>query len=87
MKNIKLIFLTLSIFILSTCCIALAGKKKVAQSGMGYLAISMGARESAMGDAATAITKGIQGMWHNPSVLADIDRFAISIHQVNWMVV
>ncbi|MBC8185633.1 PorV/PorQ family protein [candidate division KSB1 bacterium] len=84
MKNIKLILLMLSIFILSSN--ALAGKKKVAQSGMGYLAISMGARESAMGDAGTAITKGIQGMWHNPSVIADIDRFAVSMQQVNWMV-
>ena len=76
----------LSIFILSSSYNALAIKKKVAQSGMGYLAISMGARESAMGDAGTAITKGIQGMWHNPSVIADIDRFAVSVQQVNWMV-
>ena len=65
---------------------AWAKKKKVAQSGMGYLAISMGARESAMGDASTAITKGIQGMWHNPSVLADINGYAVSLDQVNWMV-
>ena len=86
MKNKKLLFFLLSILILSTSFSVLAGKKKVGQSGMGYLAISMGARESAMGDAATAITKGIQGMWHNPSVIADIDRFAISIQQVNWMV-
>lgn len=61
-------------------------KKKVSQSGMTYLAISMGARETAMGDAATAITKGINGMWHNPSVLADIGRFAVSLNQVNWLV-
>lgn len=60
-------------------------KKKVSQSGMTYLAISMGARESAMGDAATAIVKGINGMWHNPSVLADIDRFAFALNQVNWL--
>jgi len=61
-------------------------KKKVGQSGMTYLAISMGAREAAVGDAATAVVKGINGMWHNPSVIADIERFAASINQVNWLV-
>lgn len=63
-----------------------AKKKKVAQSGMTYLAISMGARETAMGDASCAIVKGINGMWHNPAVLADIDHFAVAINQVNWLV-
>jgi hypothetical protein len=62
-----------------------AKKKKVAQSGMTYLAISMGARESAMGDAACATVKGINGMWHNPAVLADIDRLAAVVNQVNWL--
>ncbi|MDZ7262647.1 MAG: PorV/PorQ family protein [candidate division KSB1 bacterium] len=63
-----------------------AKKKKVGQSGMTYLAISMGARESALGDAGTAIVKGINGIWHNPSVLADIKRLAVSFNQVNWLV-
>ena len=83
----KIAILSLSlIFLLAISHIALAKKNKVGQSGMTYLAISMGARETAMGDAATAIVKGINGMWHNPSVLADIDRFAVSFNQVNWLV-
>jgi hypothetical protein len=61
-------------------------KKKVGQTGMTYLAISMCARESAMGDAATASVKGVNGFWHNPAVLADIERFAVSFNQVNWLV-
>ncbi|MBN1348567.1 PorV/PorQ family protein [candidate division KSB1 bacterium] len=65
---------------------ALAIKKKVATSGMTYLGISMGARESAMGDAATAITKGINGLWHNPSAIADIERFAFTFNQITWLV-
>ncbi len=86
MKNKNLIYCLVAIMLLFISFPALAGKKKVGQSGMSYLAISMGARESAMGDAATALTNGIQGIWHNPSVLADIKRFGISINQVNWMV-
>jgi hypothetical protein len=61
-------------------------KNKVAQSGMTYLAISMGARETAMGDAGTAVTRGINGMWHNPAVLADIERLSLGLNQVNWLI-
>lgn len=53
---------------------------------MTYLGISMSARETAMGDAATATVKGIEGMWHNPAVLADIEKFAFVLNQVDWMV-
>lgn len=63
-----------------------AVKNKVAQSGMTYLAISMGARETAMGDAGTAISRGINGMWHNPAVLADIKKIALGLNQVNWLI-
>ena len=63
-----------------------ARKNKVAQSGMAYLGISMGARETAMGDAATASVKGIQGSWHNPAVLADIESFECALNQVDWLV-
>jgi hypothetical protein len=82
MKKYIACFLILMLMIGS----ALAMKNKVAQSGMTYLAISMGSRETAMGDAGTAITKGINGLWHNPAVLADIDRFAVALNQVDWLI-
>jgi len=63
-----------------------AMKNKVAQSGMTYLAISMSSRETAMGDAGTAITRGINGLWHNPAVLADIERFSLAVNQVDWLI-
>ncbi len=63
-----------------------AVKKKVGQSGMTYLAISMSARENGMGDAATATVQGIEGMWHNPAVVADIPHLAVTLNQVNWLV-
>jgi len=64
----------------------LAMKNKVAQSGMTYLAISMSSRETAMGDAGTAISKGVNGLWHNPAVLADIKRFSVALNQVDWLI-
>lgn len=53
---------------------------------MTYLGISMSARETAMGDAGTASVKGIQGLWHNPAVLADIPQMAAAFNQVNWLI-
>ncbi len=85
MKNKTQIILTILLVFFLTHS-SWAKKNKVAQSGMTYLAISMGARETAMGDAGTAITKGIQGMWHNPAVLADIDHMAFTFNQVDWLV-
>ncbi len=64
----------------------LAFKKKVAQSGMTYLAISADARQSAMGDAATASVLGVNGVFYNPAVLADIPTFAFGMNQVNWLI-
>ena len=61
-------------------------KNKVAQSGMTYLTLSMGARETAMGDACTATTRGINGMWHNLAVLADIKKRMVGFNRVNWLI-
>lgn len=86
MKIKSLIILFTGIIWMFTYHNAQALKNKVGQTGMTYLAISMCARESAMGDAATATVKGIAGMWHNPAVLADIRGIAVSLNQVNWLV-
>jgi len=61
-------------------------KKKVAQSGMTYLAISPGARLSSMGDASVAAVSGIDAVFYNPAVLADLTGKAGCINQVNWLV-
>lgn len=62
-----------------------AFKKKVAQSGMTYLAISLGARESAMGNASVASVTGIQGLFYNPAVLTTVKNFGVTMNQVNWI--
>ena len=65
---------------------SLAYKKKVAQAGMTYLSISLGARASGMGDATVASIRGIQGLFYNPATIADVSRLAIVANQVNWLV-
>ncbi len=59
--------------------------KKVGQSGMTYLSISPGARESAMGNASTASVTGIQGVFYNPAVLTEFNGFAFMANQVSWL--
>jgi hypothetical protein len=83
----KIIILSLVLCLLINVSLTFGGQKnRVAQSGMAYLGISMSARTNAMGDASAATVKGIQGMWHNPSVLADINRMAVTLNQVDWLV-
>lgn len=84
-KKILVVTIILSLLMYTTANYA-KQKNKVAQSGMTYLAISMSARETAMGDASTASVNGIQGIWHNPSVLADIKQCAIALNQVDWLI-
>ncbi len=65
---------------------AMAAKKKVAQSGMTYLAIGPSARLAAMGDASVASAFGIVGSFYNPAVLTEIDHAAAAVNQVSWLV-
>lgn len=62
-----------------------AQKKKVAQSGMTYLAISLGARESAMGNASVASVQGVQSIFYNPAILAESEGFGLAINSVTWL--
>jgi hypothetical protein len=83
----KILIVTMLLNLIFCVVLAVGGQKnRVGQSGMAYLGISMSARANAMGDASAACVKGIQGMWHNPSVLADIVRIAVTVNQVNWLV-
>ena len=82
MKSILLI----SVFVLlSLQSTVFAQMKKMGQSGMTYLAISLGARESAMGNASVASVEGIQGLFYNPAVLARFEGFGITMNQVDWL--
>ena len=83
MKN-KVFILVLTIMV----CVYTNGysqKKKVGQSGMTYLAISLGARESAMGNASVASVRGVQSIFYNPAILAEIEGFGLVVNQVTWL--
>jgi len=82
MKSILLITVFIILSLQST---VFAQKKKSGQSGMTYLAISLGARESAMGNASVAGVNGIQGLFYNQAVLAGFEGFGIVMNQVNWL--
>ncbi len=75
-----------AVLLILSLSVGSSAKNKVAQSGMTYLGISMGARETAMGDASTASTHGIQGLWHNPAVLTEIQKFEFVFNQVDWFI-
>ena len=62
-----------------------AQKKKAGQSGMTYLAISLGARESAMGNASVASVSGTQGLFYNPSTLTELSGFGLVMNHVGWI--
>ncbi len=64
---------------------ALAEMKKTGQAGMTYLAISMSARESAMGNASTASVRGMQSIFYNVAFLTGINEFQLNINQVSWL--
>lgn len=62
-----------------------AQMKKAGQSGMTYLAISLSARESAMGSASVASVRGVQALFYNPALLTQFEGFGIAVNQVNWL--
>ena len=67
MKN-KVFIIIIAVIIALLHSTGFAQKKKVAQSGMTYLAISLGARESAMGNASVASVRGPQAIFYNPAL-------------------
>ena len=73
------------LWIAITSATGLADMKKVAQSGMTYLAVSLGARESAMADASVAAVQGVQGLMHNPSAMTELSGFGVTFNQVKWI--
>ncbi len=85
MKNTLLRISILIIIFLFQIPMANAQMKKVGQAGMTYLSIPISARESGMGNASVASVMGIEGIFHNPAALAQIEHFAIVVNQVNLL--
>jgi long-subunit fatty acid transport protein len=83
--NWKVFVLIVTLIIVCFHSSGFAQMKKVGQSGMTYLAISLGARESAMGNASVANVRGVQSIFYNPAILAESEGFELVVNQVNWL--
>jgi hypothetical protein len=83
--KIKYLFLLVTTILFSVQSSNNAQMKKVGQSGMTYLAISLGARESGMGNASVASVTGTQGMFYNPGTLTELNDFGVVLNHVSWL--
>ncbi|MCK5457319.1 MAG: PorV/PorQ family protein [Melioribacteraceae bacterium] len=83
--KIRYLFILVTSVLFSVQSINQAQMKKVAQSGMTYLAISLGARESAMGNASVASVHGTQSVFYNPATLTSLENFGVVINHVSWL--
>jgi hypothetical protein len=62
-------------------------QKKLAQTGMKFLSLSVDARSAAMGDAVTAVESGATALFYNPATMAHQDRFLnLALAQTQWIV-
>ncbi len=79
---LKLCFLTL--FSLATAAANCAGAASEGASGGQFLRIGVGAKASALGEAASAIS-GVQAIFYNPAGLAGVTDTELYLSQVQWV--
>ncbi|MCS7052814.1 MAG: PorV/PorQ family protein [Ignavibacterium sp.] len=61
-------------------------RKKLAQTGMKFLSVSLDPRSSGLSDAVTSITNSSTAMLYNPSTMAKMDRFVdYSFGTTKWI--
>ncbi len=81
----KISFITIILLIISFFNVNFGQQKKAGQSGMTYLSISLGARESAMGNASVASVSGTQGLFYNPGTMTELSGFGLAMNHVSWI--
>ena len=64
---------------------AFGTRRKVAQSGMQFLKIGVGARAAAMGEACLAVVNHLDAMFWNPGALALCQGSGFSLNQTSWI--
>ncbi|MCI0512141.1 PorV/PorQ family protein [candidate division KSB1 bacterium] len=58
---------------------------KAGSAGLQFLKIGIGARETAMGEAALATTRGVNSIFWNPAGIAYTDGYAFSSSYTTWL--
>jgi hypothetical protein len=83
---LKVLIAALIVVILPSLVMAQRTNQKLAQSGMKFLSVGLGAREAALGDAFTASDGYATSMFYNPAGMARLGLLAdVSVGQVNWL--
>jgi hypothetical protein len=87
MKNINRIFLiALPMLICTNCLLAQVDVKKVGQTSMKFLSVSVGARGAAMGDAFIAVVENAEAVFWNPAGITKVDkRYNFSVGYNKWI--
>lgn len=84
-KLIIVLSLVLYMFIIHTGPV-FSENKKLAQTGMKFLQVSLDARSSSMGSAMTALEHGSTAMFYNPAGMARMENlFDFSFGQINYI--
>lgn len=84
-KNIILVGILMFLFGLSVSS-GLAKHRKLAQTGMKFLAVAPDARSSALSSALTSVEGASTSLFYNPSTMARMQtNFHVSLGQVKWI--
>ncbi|HED06193.1 MAG TPA: PorV/PorQ family protein [Ignavibacteria bacterium] len=84
-KNVTVIVLT-CILLASFSLITFGQEKKLAQTGMKFLSLSLGARVSGFGQAATSLEDGAASMFYNPAGMARLTNLtSVSLGRVSYI--
>lgn len=79
----KIFLILLSVFILITPLFA--ERTKVAQVGMQFLKIGIGARANSMGEACTVSLNDLSTIFWNPGALALVAKSGAAVYQTEWI--
>lgn len=86
MKKITLLTLVCLLFLSSVENLYSQERKKLAQTGMKFLSVSLDPRSSGLSDAVTSVTNSSTAMLYNPSTMAKMDRFVdYSFGTTKWI--
>ncbi|MBC7188023.1 MAG: PorV/PorQ family protein [Calditrichaeota bacterium] len=82
----------LCILVLFWCCAVAQAQwdygfefSKAGSAGLQFLKIGVGGRETAMGDAALATTRGVNAIFWNPAGIAYVERAQAGFSHRNWL--
>lgn len=83
---IALFFLVPVVFGQSDVPDVVTGYKRVAQSGMGFLALPVGGRAASLGDAFNGAKGDVLSLFHNPAGISFIEKSQFMFSETYWLI-